>query len=51
MPDTLTQKSIDFFWDLGLHNERPWFQAHKEEFVEVLDRPFKRLAQERPEPL
>lgn len=46
MPDTLTQKSIDFLWELALNNERPWFQAHKEEFLEALDRPFKALAQE-----
>ncbi len=46
MENPLTQKSIDFLWELSLNNERPWFQAHKEEFVKVLDKPFKALAQE-----
>lgn len=37
-------RAFDFFWELGLHNERPWFQAHKEEFKAELDRPFRALA-------
>lgn len=44
--DVLTPKSIDFLWELALNNERPWFQEHREEFVQVLDRPFKTLAHE-----
>lgn len=46
MDDVLTPKSIDFLWELTLNNERPWFQEHKEEFVQVLDRPFKSLARQ-----
>lgn len=42
----LSSKSVDFLWELTLHNERPWFQAHREEFLSVLDRPFKALASE-----
>lgn len=46
MEQTLTDKSIDFLWELSLHNERPWFLDHKEEFQRVLHRPFKALAAE-----
>lgn len=42
----LTERSVDFLWELALHNERPWFQAHKEEFEAVLRQPFRELAQE-----
>lgn len=37
-------RTFDFLWDLQLHNERPWFQAHKEEFEETVNRPFRALA-------
>lgn len=43
---TLSQKSIDFLWELALHNERPWFQEHKEAFEQLVHRPFKELAAE-----
>lgn len=36
----------EFLWELSFHNERPWFQAHKEQFVRCLDQPFKALAQD-----
>ena len=41
-----TQKSSDFFWELNFNNERPWFQEHKEEFEELINRPFKALAED-----
>ena len=41
-----TQKSSDFFWELNFNNERPWFLEHKEEFEELINRPFKALAAE-----
>ncbi len=44
--ELLSSKSMDFLWELTLHNQRPWFQEHKEEFLTVLDRPFKALAHE-----
>lgn len=44
--EPLTPKSIDFLWELALNNQRPWFQAHKEDFINQLDRPFKDLARE-----
>ena len=39
-----TQGTIDFLWGLALNNERSWFQAHKEEFLELVDRPTRELA-------
>ena len=41
-----TQGAIDFLWGLKLNNERPWFQAHKGEFQELVDRPTRELAEQ-----
>lgn len=41
-----TQKTSDFLWELAFHNERPWFQEHKEEFETFVNTPFKALADE-----
>ena len=39
-----TQGTIDFLWNLQFHNERSWFQAHKEEFLTLVDGPTRELA-------
>jgi len=39
-----TQKTSEFFWELNFNNERPWFLAHKEEFEQLLNAPFRALA-------
>ena len=39
-----TQKTGEFFWELSFNNERPWFQAHKEEYDNCIGLPFKALA-------
>ncbi len=44
--DLLSPQSVDFLWKLTLNNQRPWFQEHKEEFIAVLDKPFKAIAYE-----
>ena len=41
-----TQETSDFLWDLSFNNERPWFQAHKEQFERCLNQPFQALGQE-----
>lgn len=41
-----TPATSQFLWDLAFNNERPWFLEHKAEFEEVLNRPFKLLAQD-----
>ena len=41
MPET-----ADFLWGLTFHNERPWFEAHREEYTKYLLEPFRALAME-----
>lgn len=41
-----TQETSDFLWELAFHNERPWFQEHKEQFLRVLKEPFDALGRE-----
>ena len=39
-----TPQTGEFFWELSFNNERPWFLAHKEQFEDVVNRPFKALS-------
>ena len=39
-----SQGTVDFLWDLRFHNERSWFQAHKEEFIALVDTPTRTLS-------
>ena len=39
-----TPQTGEYLWELSFNNERPWFLAHKEQFEEVLNRPFKALS-------
>ena len=32
MFEGFTMETSQFLWDLSFNNERPWFQAHKEQF-------------------
>ena len=41
-----TKEASDFLWELSFHNERPWFQAHKEQFERCVNEPFKALARD-----
>ena len=41
-----TQETSDFLWDLAFHNERPWFNEHKEQFLRVLKEPFDALGRD-----
>ena len=41
-----SQESIDFLWGIALNNDRTWFQAHKQEFLDHVDGPMKDLARE-----
>ena len=31
--------TVDFLWGIRLNNERPWFEAHKQEYLDHLYRP------------
>ena len=46
MFEGFTKETSDFLWELGFHNERPWFLEHKEQFERCLNEPFKALAAE-----
>ncbi len=41
-----SDQAVDFLWNLRFNNERPWFNAHKAEFLELVDQPTKALAAE-----
>lgn len=42
----LTEKGIDFLWELSLNNERAWFQPRRETYRQLVEAPFKELAGE-----
>ena len=39
-----SEKTGAFLWDLAFNNERPWFLAHRQEFEDFVNTPFKALA-------
>lgn len=38
-----TPRTIDFMWNLRLNNEKPWFEAHKDDFIRDFQLPMKEL--------
>lgn len=38
--------TVDFLWGIRFNNEKPWFEAHKEDYLTHLYRPMKELGQE-----
>lgn len=38
-----TPETIDFLWGIRMNNNRDWFQAHKQQYVETLYEPMKAL--------
>jgi uncharacterized protein (TIGR02453 family) len=41
-----SQATIDFMWNLRFNNNKPWFEEHKAEFIEVFQNPMKALGRE-----
>jgi len=41
-----SKAASDVLWELKFNNERPWFLAHKEQFEELVNTPFKTLARD-----
>jgi uncharacterized protein (TIGR02453 family) len=41
-----SQRTLDFMWELRLHNEKPWFEAHKDEYLQDFLAPMKELGRE-----
>ena len=47
MPFTgFTSETGEFLWELAFHNEKPWFEAHREQFLRAVKEPFDALAKE-----
>ena len=46
-----TPETIDFLWGIRFQNNREWFQAHKQMYLQELYRPMQALAQEVLQPL
>ncbi|MGE4485308.1 MAG: DUF2461 domain-containing protein [Oscillospiraceae bacterium] len=41
-----TENTLDFMWNIRFNNEKSWFEAHKDEYKAVLEKPMHELAQE-----
>ncbi len=41
-----TQQTNDFLWLLRLNNNRDWFQAHKQDYLDQVQTPMRQLAEE-----
>ena len=39
-----SQGAVDFLWGVRFNNERPWFEAHKQEYLDLVAAPLKELA-------
>ncbi|MBQ7255955.1 MAG: DUF2461 domain-containing protein [Oscillospiraceae bacterium] len=50
MFEGFSPETIDFLWGLRMNNNREWFQAHKQQYLDTLYTPMKELAKEISEP-
>ena len=41
-----SEKTNEFLWGIRFNNERPWFQAHKQEYIDHVQTPLRLLAEE-----
>ena len=41
-----SQGAVDFLWGIRFNNERSWFLAHKQEFLDLVDTPMKELGRQ-----
>ena len=41
-----SQQTNDFLWGIRFNNERSWFEAHKQEYLDYVQSPLRQLAQE-----
>lgn len=46
MFEGFTPETIDFLWGIRMNNNREWFMAHKQQYVDTLYEPMKALGQE-----
>lgn len=43
MFEGFNQKTVDFMWGIRFNNEKPWFEAHKEDYLTSFYNPMKAL--------
>ena len=41
-----SEKTQDFLWGVRLNNERPWFEAHKQDYLDHVQTPLRALGEE-----
>lgn len=41
-----TDQTVDFMWNIRFNNERPWFEAHKQEYLDYFYYPMRELGDE-----
>ncbi len=41
-----SQGAVDFLWGVKFNNNREWFAAHKQEFLDSVDKPMRELSQQ-----
>lgn len=46
MFEGFSQRTIDFMWNLRLNNRKPWFEEHKDEYIQEFLTPMKELGSE-----
>ena len=46
MFEGFSQQTFDFMWNLRFNNEKPWFEAHKDEYLRDFLNPMKALGKE-----
>ena len=46
MFEGFSQRTIDFMWNLRFNNEKPWFEAHKGEYLHDFLNPMKSLVKD-----
>ncbi|MBE7009035.1 MAG: DUF2461 domain-containing protein, partial [Ruminococcaceae bacterium] len=41
-----SQGAIDFLWGVSFNNNREWFTEHRQEYLDLLDKPLRELSQQ-----
>lgn len=41
-----TPESVEFLWGVRFNNERGWFEAHKQQYIDLIQNPLRQLAVE-----
>ena len=37
-------RAVEFLWQVRFNNERPWFEAHKQDYIDLIQTPLRQLA-------